>query len=87
MPKFPSGRSKSNESRYPYIVELAVGKNGLDAKLGRQIMQFHNARRIEPRHGSTTVGRDGVYYRYCFSDLSKARAFVEQFGGVELRPK
>ena len=41
----------TNEKRYPHIVELAVGKRGLDVGLNRRIMEFHNSRHIKPRHG------------------------------------
>ena len=37
------------ERKYPHIVELAVGKHGLDVGLGRRIMHFHNSRHIKPR--------------------------------------
>ena len=40
-----------NERRYPHIVELAVGKRGLDIGLNRRIMDFHNSRHIKLRHG------------------------------------
>ena len=39
------------ERKYPHIVELAVGKLGLDVELGRRIMHFHNSRHFKPRHG------------------------------------
>ena len=39
------------ERKYPHIVELAIGRRGLDVGLGRQIMHFHSSRRIKPRHG------------------------------------
>jgi hypothetical protein len=41
----------TNERKYPNIVELAVGKDGLDVGLGRRIMAFHNSRHIKPRYG------------------------------------
>ena len=41
----------TNERKYPHIVELAVGEDGLDVGLGRRIMAFHNSRHIKPRHG------------------------------------
>jgi hypothetical protein len=76
------GLSKAaNERKYPHVVELAVGSNGLDVKLNRQIVQFHKSRHIEPRHGRTIVMRSGFIYRWCFDDLLVAHAFVEQFGG------
>jgi hypothetical protein len=74
------------ERKYPYIVELAVGKHsavgkhGLDIGLGRRIMHFHNSRHIKPRHGRIVSKEGQTYYRWCFSDLAMAHAFIEQFG-------
>jgi hypothetical protein len=71
-----------HENKYPLIVEVAVAANGLDIELNSQIVGFHKSRHLRPRFGRT-VFRDGQnYYRWCFSDLATARAFVEQFGGA-----
>jgi hypothetical protein len=75
-------RSLTNETRHPYVVELAVVRDGLDVELSRRIMQFHKSRHIQPRYGRRiTTRRGSLYYRWCFSDLLIARAFVEQFDG------
>jgi len=77
-----TGKAYINESKYPFIVEVPVTASGLDVELSRQIVGFHNSRRIRPRFGRT-VFRDGqTFYRWCFSDLATARAFVEQFDGT-----
>jgi len=76
------GKAAANERKYPFIVEVPVAANGLVVELNREIVGFHKSRRIPPRFGRT-VFRDGQsYYRWCFSDLETARAFVEQFGGA-----
>jgi hypothetical protein len=75
------------ERKYPHIVELAVGKHGLDVGLRRRIMHFHTARHIKPRHGNRVLREGQTYYRWCFSDLPTAQAFIEQFGGEVLQPK
>jgi hypothetical protein len=76
------GKAVINEGKYPFIVEVAVAANGLDVELNNQIVGFHKSRRLLPKFGRM-VFRDGqTYYRWCFSDLTTARAFVEQFGGV-----
>ena len=36
-----SGKALTNESNYPYIVELAVAAGELDVELSRQIIGFH----------------------------------------------
>jgi hypothetical protein len=77
-----SGRQLINESRYPYVVELAVPDTGLEIELNRQIVGFHKSRRIEPRHGRRTMRDNQTYSRWCFSDLPTARVFAEQFGGA-----
>ena len=76
-----SGKARTNERRYPYIVELSVPLTGLDIQLSRQITTFHNSRHIQVRYGRIVVKDGENYYRWCFSDLSLARAFIDQFGG------
>jgi hypothetical protein len=80
------GRQLTNESKYPYIGELAVTGGVLDVALSRRITDFHKARQIQPRHGRSTIppkgGKGETYYRWCFSDLETAQSFAEQFGGT-----
>jgi hypothetical protein len=77
-----SGKAVVNERKCPLVVEVPVAANGLDRELNRQIVGFHKSHRISPRHGRTAFREGQTYYRWCFSDLETARAFVEQFGGV-----
>jgi hypothetical protein len=81
MPK-PTGKALTNEAEYPTIVELAVPRDGLDIELSRRIMEFHMSRFIQPRHGRIIHRGVQTYYRWCFSDLTTARAFIDQFGGT-----
>ncbi len=76
----------TNERKYPHIVELPVGEKGLDVGLGRRIIDFHKSRHIKPRHGRIILRERETYYRWCFSDLAMARAFIEQFGGSLYEP-
>ena len=78
------GKARTNETKYPYFVELSVPLTGLDIQLSRQITTFHKSRHIQVRYGRIVVRDAENYYRWCFSDLSLARAFLQQFGG-ELR--
>jgi hypothetical protein len=71
-------RATANESKYPNVVELAVGGNVLDVTLGRRIINFHN---LHPHHGRTIIRQRQIFYRWCFSDMGTAREFIEQFGG------
>ena len=81
------GRAMANEKKYPHIVKLAVSKIGLDPGLARRIMNFHDSRHIRPRHGSINFSdSEKMYYRWCFSDLQTAHAFIEQFGGSLYEP-
>jgi hypothetical protein len=74
MPRRDTG-VKGAANEYPHVVEV------LDVELNRRIIEFHKSRNIEPRHGRR-IFRDGEnFFRWCFSDLATARAFVEQFGG------
>ncbi len=77
-----AGKAVANESKYPFIVEVSVAANGLAIELNREIVGFHKAHRIPPRFGRTIWRNEQRYYRWCFSDLETARAFVEQFGGA-----
>src|SRR5947208_1041940 len=81
----PIGKAVTNESKYRYIVEISVADDELDVEFSRRIMGFHRSRKIEPRHGRRTVSEDRIYFRWCFSDLATARAFMEQFGGELLQ--
>ena len=78
-----SYKTATNERKYPYIVELpaSVGA-GLGVTLNRQIIQLHKTRHVQPRHGRTIVIEGQNYFRWCFSDLTTAQAFVEQFDGT-----
>jgi len=55
-----SGKALTNESKYPYIVELAVEASELDAELSRQIIGFHKSRQIELQHGRIMLGRPNL---------------------------
>ena len=76
------GKAVANESNYPFIVEVPVAANGLDVELNRQIVGFHKSHRVPPRLGRTIWRDEQRHYRWCFSDLETARAFIEQFGGA-----
>lgn len=82
MPYPRPGQAIANEHKYPFIIAVPVAADGLDVELNNQIVGFHRSRRIPPKFGRS-IFRDGQsYYRWCFSDLDTARAFVEQFGGA-----
>jgi hypothetical protein len=76
----------TNERKYPRIVELIIAVDGLDAALGRRIIEFHNSRHIRLRHGGRIVRQGNGYYRWCFSDPVSARGFIEEFGGALWKP-
>jgi hypothetical protein len=80
MPRLPK-RAIRNEIRHPYIVEVAIVGDELNVQLVRQIMQFHQSQSIQPRYGRTITTNRAKLYRWCFSKLLVARAFIDQFGG------
>jgi hypothetical protein len=82
MPFDRGGKATANERKYPFIVEVPVAANGLNVELNARIVAFHKSRRIQPRFGRTIWRNEQRYYRWCFSDLETARAFVVQFGGA-----
>src|SRR5262249_41030474 len=76
-----SGKAVANENKYPYIVELVVADDKLDLEVSRRIMDFRRLRKTQVRHGRRIVTERQIYFRWCFSDLGTADAFIEQFGG------
>jgi hypothetical protein len=76
-----SGKAIANESKYPYIVELSIADDKLDVEFSRRVMDFHTQRKIQVRHGRRIVLEGQIYFRWCFSDLVTASAFMEEFGG------
>ena len=87
MPRGGSSKARTNESRYPYIVELPGGVRALDVALNRRMIQFHKTRALAPRHGRTIEKKGHFYYRWCFSDLATAHAFIEEVGGSLIEPE
>jgi hypothetical protein len=85
MPIDRAGKAVTNEGKYPFIVEVPVPSTGLDVGLNGEVVGFHKARRIDQRFGRTVWRTKQRYYRWCFSDLETARAFLEQFGGAFYR--
>jgi hypothetical protein len=51
----------------------------------RRIMGFHRSRKIQARYVRRIIREGQIYYRWCFSDLETARAFMEQFDGEVLQ--
>jgi hypothetical protein len=86
MPR-QSGRAVTNEKEYPYIVELFVPAEKLDVEFSRRMMNFHGSRKTQARQGRRIVRGRKIYFRWCFSDLATARAFMEQFDGEILQPE
>jgi hypothetical protein len=82
-----TSRTIINESKYPYIVELAVDTDELSVELSRRMLHFHKSRNIQLRHGRRIIRETQIYFRWCFSDSATARAFIEQFGGEILQPE
>ena len=73
-------KATANESKYPYIVELVVDGDKLDVEFSRRMMDFHRSRKIQARHGRRFVREGQICFRWCFSELVTAQAFMEQFG-------
>ena len=82
-----SYKARRNETKYPYIAELAANMRGLGAVLSRQIMKFHKTRHVQPRHGRTILKEGRFYYRWCFPDSQIAHEFIEEFGGSIIEPE
>jgi hypothetical protein len=83
MPK----KAATNETEYPYIVEFVVAGDKLDVELSRRMMDFHRSQEIPARHGRRIVREGQIFFRWCFSDLATAGAFMDRFGGEAPRPE
>ena len=84
--RLSGGKAQANENKYPHIVAVSVAGRGLEIELNRQIVNFHKARHIQPRHGRHVAGARGqTHYRWCFSDLETAQSFAKQFSGKIIR--
>jgi hypothetical protein len=81
MPQRLNWKAVANESKYPYIVELLVFDDKLDVEVSRRILDFHRSQKILARYGRRIIRGRHIYFRWCFSDLVTASAFMEQFGG------
>jgi len=79
-----TARAIVNESKFSHIAELAVDTEILGVELSRRMLHFHKSRNIQVRHGRRIIRETQIYFRWCFSDLATARAFIEQFGGEVL---
>ena len=77
----------TNEREYPYIVELFVPAEKLDVEFSRRMMNFYRSGKTQARKGRRIVRGRKIYFRWCFSDLATARAFMEQFDGEILQPE
>jgi hypothetical protein len=82
-----SGKAVANEQKYPHIVELVIADDELDVEVSRRMMDFHRSRKIQARYGRRIIREGQIYFRWCFSDLETARAFMEQFDGEVLQPE
>src|SRR5262249_60252575 len=51
-----------NESKYPYIVELAVNTDELNVDLSRLMMDFHRSRKIQVRHGGEFLEKTKSFF-------------------------
>ena len=77
----PSGKAITNEREHPYVAQLSVPNDELNVETSRRIINFHSSIKIQARHGRRIVIEGKIYFRWCFSDLVTAHAFMEQFGG------
>jgi hypothetical protein len=59
MPPPGAGKTLRSESKYPYIVELAVGTDGLDVELSRRIMEFHKSHTFSRDTDVRSLGETG----------------------------
>jgi hypothetical protein len=63
-----SGKARTNERKYPYIVELSVPLAGLDIELSRQITTFHKI---------ITAGASRIYHSLALSSNSLGESYAK----------
>ena len=88
-----SGKARTNERKYPYIVELSVPLTGLDIQISRQITTFHKSRHIQVRYGRIrmvkiiTAGVSRIYRSLALSSSSLAESYAKglEYNGVAVR--
>jgi hypothetical protein len=71
---------RTNERGNPHLVELLLPPDGFRSK-SEDILQFHQARKIQIKHGRGRNEAGQFYVRYCFADAVVADAFRDRFGG------
>lgn len=72
--------AKSNERKFPHVVELPVPPNGFGTKFDI-IELFHVNAGIEMHRGAGRHEDGGDFVRFCFADPAHAGAFQAMFGG------
>lgn len=79
----PRPRSRNNERRYPFVVQIAVPEYGFKYVVDA-INSWHRYHEVQQRVGQRQCLDGQEFCRWCFEDAKSAELFRQQFGG-ELR--
>ena len=74
-----SNQAKLIERDFPYVVEIAVTKHGLEKTLDA-IHGFHKRFGVKPRPGHRWEGNENYHIRWCFGVPTIADFFKMEFG-------
>ena len=76
----PTAKARSNERRFPFVVQIAVPKGGFGRALDT-INAWHRYSIVQQRSGQRLHIDGQEFWRWCFNDLKTAEFFRQRFGG------
>jgi hypothetical protein len=76
----PKTNVRSNERRFPFVVQLVVPEGGFGRTLDT-INAWHRYGVVQQRIGQRQIMGDQEFWRWCFEDVKTAEFFRQRFGG------
>ncbi len=73
-------KARSNERRFPFVVQIAVPEDGFRQVLDA-INAWHHYSEIQQRMGQRPRIDGQEFWRWCFEDIKTAELFRQRFGG------
>ena len=75
----PTAKARSNERRFPFVVQIAVPKGGF-GRGADTINSWHRYSVVQQRSGQRLHIDGQEFWRWCFNDLETAEV-RQRFGG------
>jgi hypothetical protein len=76
----PRAKARSNERRFPFVVQVAVPEDGFRHALDG-INAWHHYHDVQQRVGQRQRVDGQEFSRWCFEDMETAELFRQRFGG------